>query len=64
MDPEKKKFKHFISKKFKLEDIFIILTIILGIVLLINIIFTFNLNREFKKMQKQLMKSQSLQKLS
>lgn len=49
MDPEKKgAYRKFFSK-LNIEDIFIVLVILLGIVLIINILLTFNLNKDLKK---------------
>lgn len=47
MDPEKK--KHLIQNKISLENIFIGLVILLGIILIINIFLTFDLNKNLKK---------------
>ncbi len=49
MDPEKKGAKKGILKKINLGDIFIVLVILLGIVLIINILITYNLNKDLKK---------------
>ena len=49
MDPEKKRLKSIISKHFNLENIFIGVTILLGIIVIINIVLTHNLNQELKK---------------
>ncbi|MBI2658636.1 hypothetical protein HYX05_00855 [Candidatus Woesearchaeota archaeon] len=48
MDPEKKRLKA-ISKKLNLENIFIGITILLGIVVILNIFLTYNLNKDIKK---------------
>lgn len=47
MNPEKK--PKAISKKLNIENIFIGITILLGIVVVINIILTFSLNKDIKK---------------
>ncbi|MBI2650780.1 hypothetical protein HYX04_05740 [Candidatus Woesearchaeota archaeon] len=49
MDPEKKGVKHIVSKKLDIENIFIGVTMILGIILVINIFLTFNLNKDLRK---------------
>ena len=46
---EHKFHKKSISQKFSLENIFVGLAILLGIILIINIALTFNLNQESKK---------------
>ncbi len=48
METEKKEAKK-ISKKINLENIFIGLAILLGIVVIVNIVLTFNLNQGLKK---------------
>lgn len=49
MDPEKRGFKQFISKKINIENIFIVVTVALGIIVITNIVLTYNLNQELKK---------------
>jgi len=48
MDPEKKRFKA-ISKNLNIENIFIGITILLGVVLILNVFLTYSLNKDIKK---------------
>lgn len=49
MDPEKKGFKASIHKKINIDNIFIGLVILLGILVIINVLLAFNLNKETQK---------------
>ena len=49
MDPERKPIKKLVSKHFNLENIFIGLIVLLGVILLVNTILTFNLSKNLKK---------------
>lgn len=49
MDPEKKRLRKIIPKRFNLEDILIGLTVLLGIIVIINIVMAASLSKDLKK---------------